>query len=479
MEAFQADLLSASATGAPEELTVETGLRYPERAFLVNPPPVAGSIDTTPGTVSMVGFLGSDSETIDYWDGTTPRQYPSRTLSYRAEYNEYRNAPRTVYEYSTLYNVVDGETVLPTGDGKLVSGNRITLVLLEGDLSTASTRSVTTTIDPVSAPAEPTLLRTGDGSGFITITTTLSADTWANEILVDEPHVVSVTAAGPNAVTIELERRVTYQVRLAKLGIGTGYDKKQTPAYLRPLEGNGATVGPGETRRVVFAVFDEYNNPVPGVIVNATASTGGSVSPTQVRTDIDGRAVFEFTAGKTASGPVDVVGSFSDGTPANETATATITVIDGTGGGGDSDGTGGLDFNPARVGEDVILNETERNGKTVSMTLNNTIDASQSIERVRINFLFAGQPTDNDIANTFELYHEGSKVLETHPIGFDFAELDTTVTIPANDPATVLDVQFDELSSSAHDVFFVMSIVYEDEVTGERTTRVYLVPAAK
>ena len=74
MEAVQADLLSASATGAPEELTVETGLRYPERAFLVNPPPVAGSMTTAPGSVTLEGFFSDDIEVDDFWTGTNSQR---------------------------------------------------------------------------------------------------------------------------------------------------------------------------------------------------------------------------------------------------------------------------------------------------------------------------------------------------------------------------------------------------------------------
>jgi hypothetical protein len=473
MEAFQADLLSASATGAPGELTLETGLRYPERAFLLNPPPVAGDIETTPGTVSMVGFVGTDVETIDYWNGTTPRQYDTRTLSYRVDYNEYRNAPTTVYEHATLYNVFDGGTVLPTGNGKLISGNRITLVVVEGDLSTASTRSVTTTIDPVSAPAKPTLLRTGAGGGYITVTTAQPAATWKDEILAGEPHVLDVTDAGANAVTIELEGSVTYEVRMAKIGVGSGYDGHRNPTYIRVIEGDGAELASGETQRIGFEVLDEYNNPVPGVTVNATTSAGSEgLTTTQERTDVDGQVVFEYQPG--SEGPVDVVGSFFDGSSATEVATATLSVTDGANG-AHLGGAGALDLNPARVDYDVIMDNTTRTKESVVIEFNNTISADQTIDRVRINYYFGGQPTGVDQSTTFSLDHEGTTVLTDHPIGYDFATLNPKVTI-AEETVESLTVTFDNLGNSAHDGFFVMSVVFTDESTGVETTRVYIVP---
>lgn len=491
MEALQANLLSASTTGAPADMTVETGVRYPERAFLLNPPPVAGEFSTHPGSITLDGFSSTDPETADFWNGSAMAPYETRSLSYVVEYNEYRTPPRTVYEYSTLYNRFGDDTVLPLGNGKLISGNRISLVVLEGDISEASTRSLTSRLDPVSAPATTTVL-SGDGvDPTITLTSTLSKDKW-EAILAEEMNesVKSVSKSG-DVVTITLFADEPYKVRMTKIGIGSGYDATQTPAYIRTADAHNATIGPSEKHQVVFEVLDEFNNPVSGVEVTPNVDPAlGRLETVRNITDVEGRAVFEFTGGK-EGGVVEITGTI-DGVvaPMNE-ASATITVKDlSLGSGSDSTGARTFNLNPANPDEDVILNESFRTNEersNITLLFENRNLPAQTIEEVRINFYYSGSPGQDDYPDYFQLIDEsGTSLLESgrSEIQNHFEPLDPANSITVEQPGpTKLYVVFERLeeknnkpdsieyiSNSTEDDFFVLTVLF-----GDGRTSVYLV----
>jgi len=488
MEAVQADLLSASATGAPEELTVETGLRYPERAFLVNPPPVAGSMTTAPGSVTLEGFFSDDIEVDDFWTGTNSRTYESQLLTYAPAYNEFDNAPTIHYEHSTLYNGFDNGAIVPIGNGKLISGDRINLVLLEGDLSEASTRSITTRIDPVSAPARTTQLQAPnqDGNPTITFTTGLSTEQW-REILESEldengGNVVSVTAgpAGSDTVTIALNNTVVYEVRMTKIGIGSGYGATQRPAYVRTAVGNGTELRTNETQEIVFEVLDEFNNPVSGVDVTASASTAdGSLVPVQPTTDLHGRATFEYTAGGTRD-VVDVTGTYDAGSTNTGTATATVVVATPD----DDQESDENVINP--VGDTIVLIDAERvkedSVHKVRLELENALGSTVAVESVRVNFYFQGKPgTGTEPPIGFDLTDSnGVPIVTNGDIGGDFSPVENALQFEESPPTTTLKLTF--LTSkepkeaysppNSDDDFFVLTLRFDDG-----STRVYFVPS--
>lgn len=484
MEAVQANVLSASATGAPEELTVETGLRYPERAFLVNPPPVAGSLTTTTGTVTLEGFFSDDVEVDDFWTGTDSQTYESQLLTYTSAYNEFDNAPTIHYEHSTLYNRFD-DAFVPIGNGKLISGDRIDLVLLEGNLSQASIRSITTRIDPVSAPAKTTQLRAPnqDGNPEITFTTALSADQW-REILESEldangGNVVSVTAgpAGSNAVTIALDNTVVYDVRMTKIGIGTGYGATQRPAYVRTAVGDGTELRPGESQEIVFEVLDDVNNPVSGVDVTASASsTDGSLAPVRATTDLHGRVTFEYTAGG-APDVVDVTATFDAGSTVAGTATATVAVTNPN----DDQESDENVINP--VGDTIVLTDAERvkedSVHKVLLEFENALGSTVSVESVRVNFYFQGNPGAGtkppvgfDLAD-----RNGVPIVTNGDVGGDFIPVENPLQFEESPPTTTLEITF--LTSTgtysppnSDDDFFVLTLRFDDG-----STRLYFVPS--
>ena len=350
-----------AAGGSDRSARVRLGADYPQRTFSENLAVSSGSLQTDdPGSgITVSNVTPVDDETADYFNASSPTIGPleTRTLSYRPTYTRYTAAPVTVYENSVAYNRFGGGRNLTLTEQSVVDGRRITLVALNGSLAEASDRSVTVDAAALSA-AEPIAVRDAGGDPItLTIPTRLPASAWA-ELLddqldgpgTDERYVQSVTQAGPGQVAITLEPGVTYDLRLASVGVGA--DTTDPPAhYATDVAGDDASVAEGGTRKLVVEVRDRFNNPVSNRTVAAdvdvSAGTGDFVSPATAVTDEDGRASFVYHA----PGNVDdaqqatVTAYFGAKTPGRQNVTFDVEVLDadGSGGGacGDDPGTGG------------------------------------------------------------------------------------------------------------------------------------------
>ena len=85
-----ADLQSAISRtgtfGGTESVTVETGMTYPSRLVLFNPPSVQGTLASGgPGNVSLENFSAERPDT-DSYIGTDPN-FTTHAISYRVDYN--------------------------------------------------------------------------------------------------------------------------------------------------------------------------------------------------------------------------------------------------------------------------------------------------------------------------------------------------------------------------------------------------------
>jgi hypothetical protein len=84
-----------ASTGIGEAVTLDVGLRYPQRLFFINPPPVAGTLRTTAPAPVTIRNATATGETGHYWDGS-PRTLTTRSVRFTPAYNEYDGAPVTV-----------------------------------------------------------------------------------------------------------------------------------------------------------------------------------------------------------------------------------------------------------------------------------------------------------------------------------------------------------------------------------------------
>ncbi|MEF8840199.1 MAG: PA14 domain-containing protein [Haloarculaceae archaeon] len=345
MTSVRNEVVSAARTAGAPPVAVELGTRYPSRFLLVNPSPVSGSLRTVGSrTVRVENATAVTSETADYRNGTT-RRYRTTRLVYTPEYNVYGSAPSTVLERGLLYNRHPGANITLAG-GTPVDGRRLTLVTLNGTVSESGVGP--TTVDPVpTSPAIRTVtVRDTDGDPItVRVSTGLTNSTWQSlletELVSAGGHVAGFdcTNAPPapcGVLTLVLEPDVTYELRMARVGLGRGVVEPDA-AYLTTVDGGG-DVATGENRTLVVEVRDRFDNGVSGVRVNVTdaGSLLGSV-PESRTTDESGRASFEYRAPGTATAETLTL-AIDDGSNASERVSFTLNV-EGPGGGGG--GTGG------------------------------------------------------------------------------------------------------------------------------------------
>jgi hypothetical protein len=307
-------VVSVPSTNSIRSVAVSLGVQYPGRGLGVNPPSPSGSLRTH-GTSDALVNVSIENATAsgaigDFWNGTA-RDYSTGSLVYRPNYNEFRRAPTTTYQHSILVNDYRAGSRV-TSTQTLIDGRRIRLVVLNGTLRQTARDSVTVDVSPLSA-SETTVAVTNESDGNVTISvpTTLSETDW-NQLLeaeltsnggyvrdlTVEPHPV----AGYDRAEIELAANVTYQLQLARAGVGTSRDVSTSGTYLVPLAGNGSIVPEGETQRFRISVRDRLNNPVSGEVVEAATTRADSTVTSPVRSDDRGRVELVYTAPSNVDG---------------------------------------------------------------------------------------------------------------------------------------------------------------------------------
>jgi len=234
-------------------------------------------------------------------------------------------------------------------DQLLVDGRRLTLVTVSGNLSEARQGTVSVSTEALSVSSNRVLVRNTTGQRVtLTIPTTTGVSEW-EDVLSDEMlpdgHVVSVSSVpGSDAINVTLEQGPTYELRMAKVGVGTGASAEGA-AYLTDVSGNESTVTTGGTHELTVEVRDRYNNPVSGVTVNVTGVTGGgSVAPAgSTLSDANGRATFTYTA-PSSPGSASVTLSIDDGSPDAESVTFSLSVQGNAGGAGSGNAGGAYEI---------------------------------------------------------------------------------------------------------------------------------------
>jgi hypothetical protein len=143
-------------------------------------------------------------------------------------------------------------------------------------------------------------------------------------------------------LALELERDERYGLRMAKVGVGTNYERPQS-AYVTSVSGEAVAVPENESTAVEIEVRDAYNNPVPGALVSAnTTWDNSSLGFQQATTGDDGRVRFTYVAPANVDGPpstdqlrVSTVGvpgdAFDADTPTNVSVNVSVRNANGSG----------------------------------------------------------------------------------------------------------------------------------------------------
>lgn len=355
-------IVSSVGRATTVAVAVDLGTTYPSRLVAANPPAPSGALRTIGTTddgvnLSVNNAVAQNRETADYWNGNQ-RNFTTGVLEYRPNYNEYNDAPRTVYENTLLYNQFRSANRTVTGQS-LVDGNEITLVALNGSLNAARSTSVTVDVQSVSTPDGATVVEPESGENLtVSVVSRLSAEQW-NETLADEfnasvgddRYVTDVTGEsrgdGLYDITLTFEKGETYRLRMAKVGVGSGVSE-ETAAYLTEADGASKSVQQGENVTVTLSTRDRFGNPVSGVSVTASASAGDFVdSDNKKNSEEDGSVTFTYTAGSSTSTGTQqlnfslgsVTSPFDAGAPGNVSTSIEVTANGGNDSGGVGDGS--------------------------------------------------------------------------------------------------------------------------------------------
>ncbi|MFB1065199.1 hypothetical protein [Natrinema sp. H-ect4] len=223
MQELRNAIRNVGTTGGSESVSVTLGTNYPTRTFLTNPSDPTGTLRTSEtGTVRIdnAEFEGSYTGDAGALLGT---DHETRTLRYDPSYNEYRNAPTTRLEHGFAFNDFSDATVALT-EQPLIDGDRITIVLVEGNLSTSSSGATTVDTRVISGPTDPIDLR--DDGDNITITVPTASPTAWNETIGTKfgsdsgQAKAKVTDYSGGALTVELAADSEYELQMARIGVG-------------------------------------------------------------------------------------------------------------------------------------------------------------------------------------------------------------------------------------------------------------------
>ena len=214
------DIRDARENRYQRPVRVGIGFRYDSRLFAVNPPPPEGALTTQDrGDLSISGANVVNDQDFDNTEPLFDRDHPTRLLTYRPNYNEYRNPPRTTFEHSLLYNRFEGANRTVTGQRTVDGDDRqLSLVTYSNDINR---QGLSTTIDPETIDgATPTIPIEGENGDQFTVTLpTHSPSVWTdligNTTETGEPNarVVDSTA---QSVTVELNGR--WYLQMARVG---------------------------------------------------------------------------------------------------------------------------------------------------------------------------------------------------------------------------------------------------------------------
>lgn len=530
MQDLRNNLQRSATTGQDISQGIKIGVDYPPRVLFINPGPASGSLRTeetgnSDVEISIENAKALDGETDDYLDGSE-KPFDTGAVIYQPNYNVYRNAPdKVIIENSIVYNKFGGETLLAS-DQQVVSGKEISLVALDGEVSTSQVPQYTVTTDAVS-PSTTTVPITNDGGEVkITIPTQLSQETLIQDVFgtqIDDNGAAPAPGdtacddisssggaadryikncdfddSGPgefNTFTLIMESGNTYTLELAKVGLGNQATDTE-PTYLIDTQGSGADVALNGRQRIGLQVRDEFNNPIGGQTIDVRVESGdpgqlvyqGSLSGAEV-TDIevgpDGSVddLYYQAPASTGSSPVtvDIQAKFTStsypgpGSNEPEAARVQLQVINAS----RIDRTVPL-FNP---GTGIIVQETEIIGDTegepkcgaspgVTCEVEVTFENTQGNELVADEgrYLFYNDDTQGSAGTET---HRQVKVVEsggdsvTFPIQAELKSATTDGISFSPSSTTTLSFKFEDSGGNPVEVqegdWFVVTFVVEDK----------------
>lgn len=500
-----------ASTGTSESVAVEVGMQYPSRMFLINPPAVRGSVslEATDQPIGLRNARAVNEETADFWTGDS-LDFETATMEYSSDYTYYDNSPTTVFEHGVLYNEFRERTPVAQivlDDGDLLQGRQIRLLSLAGDTTESGTAAVSLEAVPLSAPMQKISVTNGSEPIEIRLPTQLSAKEWRS-VLSDElcedgdgngrcdaredgvgstdppGYITDLRVSNDGILTITLEKGVTYDLRMGKVGIGPSLPSEEA-YYVTDVRGSGSSIQLGGSHDFVVQVRDRYNNPVSGVTV--TFSMGSSDDgrfqnenedgEVLVRTDESGYASAVFTPSR--EGSVTLEASAGDLGDDNSVANQAHEIVRFTGiqvGPGDGQ-EAGTDVNPHVSGGNLVLVDVEERTEGTKVvgfdaTFQNTGTVDRSFTDMRYSFAFSSKSGGTEAPDAVTVSGGGISptILE---IGGRYGEVESDVVGPDG----TITIQIEAVDSTkSFDSFMVLSTLVD--AAGDEEKGLYFLDSA-
>lgn len=424
----------AATRGAYQPANVEAGVQYPNRFFLLNPAPASGNVRTEASYFTIENARAIDRENAEFWNGNS-KNYTSNTVLYRPNYNHYSDAPSTGYEHGLAYNDHPNNAITLLGTGSVISGNRITLLAVDGNISTTTSSTVPLEVEPLSAPMQSISIQDNGSPITLSLRTGLTNGAWA-DLLKDEEHVESWTL-DDGAITITLEEDVVYSLQMAEVGVGSG-QTDEDPEYVAKVGSNPRLTEEGGTELTV-EVRDRFNTVETGVNVTWTLEDGqGTFTNEQdtgntVMTDETGRATIAFQATDNESVTIHATADLDgDGSPDDdENSTVQFENLAVGNGGDDGNDDGASQINPNDEGK-VVLRSVSPVGasgsENVILTFESRTGTSVDIVGGRVNFHSTGGPGGSAGGSSPTEVHLEGRTSELEVAG-EFEEITPSIEI--------------------------------------------------
>ncbi|WP_188980489.1 Ig-like domain-containing protein [Halocalculus aciditolerans] len=410
MAQFGDAVTRTASDGTAQSVAIEMGTNYPPRPFLLNPPAASGVIRTTQrAPVTIANAESPEPDVGDYWNGDT-HTLDTKAIEYAPRYNQYQNAPTTIYEPGALYDFwrgsgSNGDEGVVIGGTKPVSGTNVNLVTVQGELNESGVQPQSIDVSASSAPSRSFAVQSADGQPIhVEVRTKLPASVWETDYLADQPNVLDVTESDVDASTglrtVDIQLRasdadgpITYTFNLASVNVGSS--GATPPAkYVVKTSGGGYTPSGSQTELTAQA-RDRYNNPVAGVPITFTDTSGagsfvgGSGESVTVTTDSDGKATATYTAPSGAYADIEIGARAENDLGTSATAQATEFHLSTVLSGGTTGSAEDQGLNPAG-GKSVYLrsisNPSDNKGKWVLTFENRDASASRTWTGIRVNF---------------------------------------------------------------------------------------------
>lgn len=250
---IQKAISNAAASGKQRTSSITLGTDYPSRTLSVSWPGVSGNLKTgREGKITLKDGDGKDIQVrengTEFVTDTCGLEPETRSIQYRANYNELEDTGTFVYEHGVTYRHYRGidERVVQRGDQELIVDDTIRLYPIEnGEFDRTTSSSERLRFQPGKTGSR-TLIVENDSEAVLELPTELQEDDHWKEIFSDEDAVINddITVSGG---TLELPlSNGTYRVQCTPVGLQRTPEQSSVPDD--SSDGGFNPAGPGSVQ---------------------------------------------------------------------------------------------------------------------------------------------------------------------------------------------------------------------------------------